>query len=169
VLLLDDAQTDTFQELNNTPALTTITKNNISLWGRSFWEGRTGLFRETLESPITVYASTLVTPMQRTMILDTIFMRSMQGGKLSDSPTINSNTLTQETPPSISTLLHDDINSAAKLQLLSGAITKEITDSWTGIIPTSLHQKLYRTLHMNIVLHQHSAWIERNEILHPEK
>jgi hypothetical protein len=93
----------------------------------------------------------------------------MKGGKLSDSPTINPATLTQETPPSISTMLHDDTNSPAKLQLLSGAISKDITDTWTGIIPTSLHQKLYRTLHMTIVLHQHSAWIERNEILHPQK
>ena len=168
VILLDDSQTDTFTKHNSTPALTTIPKDNISLWGRSFWEGRSGLFPETLESPITVYASNLVTPMQRTMILDTIFMRSKKGGKLSDSPTINPVTLTQETPTSISTLLHEDTNSPAKLQLLSGIISKVITDTWFGAIPASMHQKLYRTLHMTIISHQHSAWIERNEILHPQ-
>jgi hypothetical protein len=77
-------------------------------------------------------------------------------------------TLTQETPPSISSLLAAPPHSAAKLQLLSGYISKEITDSWEGIIPARLHQKLYRALHKTTTLHQHGVWIHRNNILHPQ-
>ena len=109
----------------------------------------------------------MITPLQRTMVRDTVFMRSMNGRKLSPSPSLTPNTLTAETPPSISNLLHDDADTPAKLQLLSGAISQEIINTWTGKIPTSLRQKLYRALHMTITTHQHSAWIERNSILHP--
>jgi hypothetical protein len=83
-------------------------------------------------------------------------------------PTIHAHTLNQETFPSVSSLLSDPANSAAKLQLLSGYITKDITDSWEGVIPTRLHQKLYRTLHKTITLHQHGLWLHRNNILHPQ-
>ena len=95
-------------------------------------------------------------------------MRCTKGGQLSARPQIQTHTLTQETPPSISNLLRDPAGSAAKLQLLSGYITKEITDSWEGLVPTRLHQKLYRALHKTITLHQHGVWLHRNNVLHPQ-
>ena len=109
-----------------------------------------------------------VTALQRVTILDTIYMRSLEGGQLSTQPHITPHTLTQETPPSISTLLSHPSSSSGKLQLLSGYITKDITDSWEGIIPTRLHQKLYRSIHKTITLHQHGVWLHRNSILHPQ-
>jgi hypothetical protein len=79
-----------------------------------------------------------VTDLQRTAILDTICMRSTKGGQLSVKPSsIHAQTLNQETSPSVSSLLSDPTHSAAKLQLLSGHITKNITDSWEG---ARLHQ-----------------------------
>jgi hypothetical protein len=81
VILLDDSQTGKFEELTSLSPLTTIPKDNITLWSRSFWEGRTGLFPDTVDTPITVFTSPMITSIQRTMIQDTIFMRSMKGGK----------------------------------------------------------------------------------------
>ena len=95
-------------------------------------------------------------------------MRSSSKGKVSAQSNIQAHTLTQETPPSILSLLAESSTSAAKLQLLSGYITKDITDSWEGLIPTRLHQKIYRTLHKTITLHQHGVWLHRNNALHPQ-
>ena len=168
VLIADDTQLLSIAEHIPGPALTTIPPDSISLWNRSFWEGRSGLFPATIDSATTIFASPAVTALQRVTILDTIYMRSLEGGQLSTQPHITPHTLTQETPPSISTLLSHPSSSAGKLQLLSGYITKDITDSWEGIIPTRLHQKLYRSIHKTITLHQHGVWLHRNSILHPQ-
>ena len=95
-------------------------------------------------------------------------MRSLKGGTLSPTPTIQAKVLSQETPVEISTYLASPNSSAAKLQLLSGVISTEITNAWNGVFPTRMHQKIYRTLHKTIILHQHGAWINRNNTLHPE-
>ena len=167
ILIADESQTDTIKKYLTTPALTIIPTDSVAVWGSSFWSGSAGLFPETNETPITIYASTLVTPHQRTRILDTIYMRLTKGGKLSLNPTINPHKLSPETPINISSLLHAE-NSPAKLQLLSGIISAQITTGWDGIVPTRLHQKLYRTLHKSIILHQHSTWLKRNAVIHPE-
>jgi hypothetical protein len=80
-------------------------------------------------------------------------MRSLKGGSLSPTPTIHAGLLTHETPVEISTYLASPDSSAAKLQLLSGVISTQITNAWKGVIPTRMHQKLYRTLHKTIILH----------------
>ena len=58
--------------------------------------------------------------------------------------------------------------SLKKIKEVSGVISTQITNAWNGVIPTRMHQKLYRTLHKTIILHQHGAWINRNNTLHPE-
>ena len=166
ILLTDESQADTLKKHLSTLPLITIPTDSIAVWGRSFWAGSAGLFHETNDTPINVYASTLVTPHQRTRILDTIYMRSTKGGKLSTNPTINPYKLSPETPSNIASLLHS-ADSPAKLQLLSGVITEQITKGWAGTVPTRLQQKLYRTLHKTIVSHQHSTWLKRNAAAHP--
>ena len=168
VLIADDDQLISVEKHTPSLLLTTIPPGNIALWNRSFWEGQSGLFPEAIDSSTTIFISPAVTELQRTAILDTVHMRCTKGGNLSPRPNIQTQTLTQETPPSISSLLAAPHHSAAKLQLLSGYISKEITDSWEGIIPARLHQKLYRALHKTITLHQHGVWIHRNNILHPQ-
>ena len=100
--------------------------------------------------------------------MDVIYMRSLTGGTLSSHPSPPVRTLTQETPLEISDLLTNPDSSAPRLQLLSGVISLQITNAWKGTIPQRLHQKLYRTLHKTIVLHQHGAWLHRNNTLHPD-
>jgi hypothetical protein len=68
----------------------------------------------------------------------------------------------------ISELLASPESSAPKLQLLSGVISLQITNAWKGIRPSRMHQKLYRTIHKTIILHQHGAWLHRNNALHPD-
>jgi len=166
IILTDDSQTKTLKSHLSTPILTTIPANTISIWGRSFWAGTGGLFPETNETPIHVYTSPMVTPLQQTRILDTIYMRMTHGGSLSPNPTIIASKLSSETPPNIVSLLQSQ-DSAAKLQLLSGVITEHITQGWSGFVPSRLQQKLYRTLHKTIIHHQHSTWLKRNEVAHP--
>ena len=43
-----------------------------------------------------------------------------------------------------------------------------ITDGWANLVPHRLQQKLYRTLHKTIVLHQHDTWLKRNAVMHPD-
>jgi hypothetical protein len=167
ILLLDDSQTNTFQEYQSTFLLTTIPSDTVSVWGQSFWEGTGGLFPETNSTPVNIYVSANITPLQRTRILDTIYMRSTQGGTLSPNPTVNPLNVAPETPANIATLLHSP-DSPAKLKLLSGMITEHITNGWAGLVPPRLQQKLYRTLHKTITLHQNNTWLERNAIMHPD-
>ena len=94
-------------------------------------------------------------------------MRSKSGGVLSANPTVDPLTLSPETPTNVATLLHSQ-DSPAKLQLLSGIITEHITDGWENLVPHRLQQKLYRTLHKTIILHQHDTWLKRNAVLHPD-
>jgi hypothetical protein len=61
VLLLDDSQTDLVQEHIPTKPFITIPADSIALWGQSFWEGRAGLFPETINSDIHVLVSNAVT------------------------------------------------------------------------------------------------------------
>jgi len=168
ILLADDTQLDDIQEHIPTKRLTIIPPDTISQWGYSFWAGKAGLFPETVGSNINVFVSDAVTPYQRTSIMDVIYMRSLTGGTLSSHPSPPVRTLTQETPLEISDLLTNPDSSAPRLQLLSGVISLQITNAWKGTIPQRLHQKLYRTLHKTIVLHQHGAWLHRNNTLHPD-
>ena len=100
--------------------------------------------------------------------MDVIYMRSLTGGTLSPHHSPLVRPLTQETPLEISDLLANPGSSAPRLQLLSGVISLQITNAWKGKIPQRMHQKLYRTLHKTIVLHQHGAWLHRNNTLHPD-
>ena len=168
VIIADDTQLNEVETHCPGPKLTTIPPDTIALWNRSFWEGSSGLFPDTLDSATTIFTSPAVTELQRTAILDTIHMRSSSKGKVSAQSNIQTHTLTQETPSSILSLISESQTSSAKLQLLSGYITKDITDSWEGLFPTRLHQKIYRTLHKTITLHQHGVWLNRNNILHPQ-
>jgi hypothetical protein len=119
ILLKDESQTDTLKTYLSKPTLTTIPTDSVSVWGSSFW-----MSPETNDNPIIVYASTLVTPHQRTRILDTIYMRMTKGGKLSSNPMINPLKLSPETPANIVSLLHSS-NSPA------GIITAQITRGWS--------------------------------------
>jgi hypothetical protein len=166
-MLLDQEHTEEAKTLDIAP-LTTIPENSISTWGYSFWAGTGGLFPETNKSTITVYVSNQVTSLQRQCILDTIYMRSTSGGTLSAQPSIETQIMMQETPHNVASLLTSSSGSEAQLQLLSGVITEDITTGWNGTIPHRLQQKLYRTLHKTIVLHQHGAWLKRNAVLHPD-
>ena len=168
VIIADDTQLKEVETHCPGPKLITIPPDTIALWNRSFWAGSSGLFPDTLDSATTIFTSPAVTELQRTAIIDTIHMRSSSKGKVSSQSNIQTHNLTQETPPSILSLLSETLTSPAKLQLLSGYITKDITDSWEGLFPTRLHQKIYRTLHKTIMLHQHGAWLHRNNILHPQ-
>ena len=39
---------------------------------------------------------------------------------------------------------------------------------WANTLPQRLHQRLYREAHKGIITHQHSLWLTRNAILHPQ-
>jgi hypothetical protein len=62
VILLDDSQTDLAQQHIPTEPFLTIPADSIALWGHSFWEGKAGLFPETINSNIHALVSNAVTP-----------------------------------------------------------------------------------------------------------
>ena len=124
-----------------------------------FWSGKAGLFPCALDYDIHVYMSSNVTPYQRSLIQDTIYLRSTTGGPLTATPDINPHTLMPETPNALATLLTSKNLTPAKTQLISGGITTDTISDWNETLPPRIHQKLYRQLHLAIVKHQHDIWL----------
>jgi hypothetical protein len=83
VLLATEEQEDTIDAPTNYATKVVIKANNIKQWGRSFWSGRAGLFPCTVYHDIDIYTSNNVAQYQRSLIQDTIYLRSTYGGTLS--------------------------------------------------------------------------------------
>jgi hypothetical protein len=96
-------------------------------------------------------------------------MRSTSGGSISSTSDINTSQLIQETPSKLAKLLTSTVSSPAKTQLLSGGITIDIIEEWKNTLPSRIHQKIYRGIHLAIITHQHDIWLKRNEVAHPEQ
>ena len=96
-------------------------------------------------------------------------MRSTSGGSISLNSDIKTSQLIQETPNKLATLLTTNVSSLAKTQLLSGGITIDVIEEWNTTLPSRIHQKIYQSIHLAIITHQHDIWLKRNEAAHPEQ
>ena len=168
VLLASEDQEDIIDASIEYTTKVVIKANNVKQWGRSFWSGKAGLFPCTVDHDIHIYMSSTVTQYQRSLIQDTIYLRSNSGGTLTATPDIRPYTLMSETPKVLANLLASNNISPAKTQLLSGGITIETMADWKDTLPSRIHQKLYRQLHQAIIAHQHDIWLRRNETAHPD-
>jgi hypothetical protein len=146
-----------------------IAAHQIKQWGRSFWSGTGGLFPDTCEHEIHVYTAENITPHQLASIKDTLYMRSASGGSITPTSDIQTSHLIQETPNKLATLLTTNVSSPAKTQLLSGGITIEVIEEWKATLPRRIHQKIYRSVHLAIITHQHDIWLKRNKAAHPKQ
>ena len=169
VLLASEDQADIIDASIEYTTKVVIKANTVKQWGRSFWSGKAGLFPCTVDHDIHIYMPNTVTQYQRSLIQDTIYMRSNSGGTLTDTPDIQPYTLMAETPKLLANLLASTNISPAKTQLLSGGITIETMADWKDTLPPRIHQKLYRQLHQAIIAHQHDIWLRRNETAHPDQ
>ena len=167
ILLADEEDLDHITSNFPHATLHTIPKDQIKIWGRSFWAGTAGLYHETSQQKIHVVISPDVSLHQHKNILDTIYMRSESEGELSDSPDIDRLPLLSETPPTLARLLTDTTKSTAKTQLLSGGISEHIIKDWGDTLPHILIQKIYRKSHLILISHQLQMWQQRNTIAHP--
>jgi hypothetical protein len=72
----------------------------------------------------------------------------------------------QETPDNLTTTMLAPPSNPISLSLLHGLVDTSLTQDWDKV-PITLHQKLYRTLLLDIITHQHKTWLNRNTIVHP--
>ena len=167
VILASEEDNQAIEKHTSHPPIITLPKDSISIWEKSFWEGKSSLFPKTWENPINVYASPAVTASQKQRILHAIYLRSQHKMETPDTPSYNVLSLIPETPKILSNLLTLPHVTPASLQLQCGGISALTISDWKDSIPVKLHQKIYRLTHEAIVSHQHSIWIKRNESAHP--
>ena len=167
VILASEEDNQTIEKHISHPPLITLPENAISIWEKSFWEGKSSLFPKTWETPINVYTSPAVTASQKQRILHSIYLRSQHKMETPDTPSYDVLSLIPETPKILSNLLTLSHANPASLQLQCGGISALTISDWKDTIPKKLHQKLCRMTHEAIVSHQHNMWIKRNESAHP--
>ena len=167
VLLATDDQKDDIAPYIQQPIFQTLPADSTAMWGYSFWQGTSGLFPETWDTPINIYTSSAISEYQKRCITQAIYARCLTETPL--PPTIEPDFTTSfpETPPTIANILSEHTLTPVKLQLLCGILSQSSIDDWHLTIPRILHQKLYRNIHRSIVEHQHNIWTTRNNEAHP--
>ena len=144
-----------------------VPHNQLAIWPRSFWTGRTGVLDISHPDKLSVLITPHFTPSQIQDIHNTVYARCKTTPP--PPPTLRGRAPShafQETPCNLITTLLAPPSNPARRSLLHGLMDVSLTQDWDKV-PITLHQKLYRSLLMAIITHQHKTWLNRNAIVHP--
>ena len=144
-----------------------VPPDQLAIWPRSFWTGRTGVLDISHPDKLSVLITPHFTPSQIQDIHNTIYARCKTTPP--PPPTLRGRAPShafQETPCNLITALLAPPSNPTRRSLLHGLMDVSLTQDWDKV-PITLHQKLYRSLLMAIITHQHKTWLNRNAIVHP--
>ena len=145
-----------------------IPPDQLAVWPRSFWNGRTGVMDISHPEELSI----LITPHFESSHIKDIHNVVYARCKTTPSPPppLRGDALQhtlQETPHSLTTALLAPPSNPIRRSLLHGLMDVSLTQDWDKV-PVRLRQKLYRKLLMDIITHHHRTWINRNAIAHPK-
>ena len=144
-----------------------IPHDQLAVWPRSFWNGRTGVMDISHPEELQVLATPHFDSSQIQNIHNIVYARC----KSTPPPPTPMRTrgprhTMQETPRNLVTAMMAPPSNPIRRALLHGLMDTTLTQDWDKV-PITLHQKLYRKLLLDLTTHHHRTWLNRNAIAHP--